>query len=127
VLRFPGKPNPKWFAMTVGNAYRSSDWMLMAVAFDGNTSAGGYTVSGYEHGRHKPPEPSTTRVMTAAQSLAEVIAAPGTKLWQDRANHLVWFKLQGGMEMPKATRMSPDEELYRPLSVVLRAREDAAQ
>jgi G8 domain len=121
VLRFPGKPNPKWFAMSVGNAYRSSDSMLMAVAFDGNTTASGYTVSGYEHARQAPPEPSTTRVFTPAQSLAEVIAAPGTKLWQDRANHLVWFKLQGGMPYPREASLAADsdEAMYKNLSVVL--------
>jgi len=121
ILRFPGKPNPRWFAMTVGNAYRSSDSMLMAVAFDGNTSAAGYTVSGYQYGRQAPPEPSTTRAFTAAASLAEVIASPGTKLWQDRANHLVWFKLQGGLAYPNAANLAPDSDqaVYRPLSVVL--------
>jgi G8 domain len=128
VLRFPGKPNPKWFAMTVGNAYRSSDWLLMAVAFDGNTSAVGHTVSGYEHGRHAPPAPSTTRAMTAAGSLAEVIASPGTKLWQDRANHLVWFKVQGGLPYPNADKLpaNSDAAVYQPISVVLKPRDSAS-
>ncbi len=121
VLRFPGKPNPRWFAMTVSNAYRTGDSMLMAVAFDGNTNAVGHTVSGYEHGRQAPPEPSTTRALTPAASLAEVIASPGTRLWQDRANHLVWFKVQGGLPYPNADRMAADsdEAVYKPLSVVL--------
>jgi hypothetical protein len=123
VLRFPGKPNPRWFAMTVGNAYRSSDSIVMAVAFDGNTTASGYTVSGYEYARQAPPEPSTTRAFSPAASLAEVIASPGTKLWQDRANHLVWFKLQGGLAYPNAANLAPDadEAIYRPLSVVFKA------
>jgi hypothetical protein len=122
VLRFPGKPNPRYFAMTVGNAYRASDSMLMAVAFDGNTTASGYTVSGYEHGRQAPPEPSTTRAFTPAQSLAEVMASAGTKLWQDRANHLVWFKVQGGLPYPNADKLAPgsDEAVYKPISVVLK-------
>jgi hypothetical protein len=121
VLRFPGKPNPKWFAMTVGNAFRSTDSMLMAVAFDGNTNAVGHTVSGYEHNRETPPEPSTTRALTPAASLADVIASPGTKLWQDRANNLVWFKVQGGLPYPNADRLAADsdEAAYRALSVVL--------
>jgi hypothetical protein len=123
ILRFPGKPNPKWFAMTVGNAYRPTDSMLMAVAFDGNTTATGHTVSGYEHGRQAPPEPSTTRAFTPAHSLAEVAAGAGNKLWQDRANHLVWFKLQGGLSYPNADKLPPqsDEATYRPISVVLKA------
>ncbi len=128
VLRFPGKPNPKWFAMTVGNAFRSTDWLLMAVAFDGNTSAVGHTVSGYEHGRQAPPEPSTTRAMTAADSLAEVIASPGTRLWQDRANHLLWFKVQGGLPYPNADKLpaNSDAAVYQPLSIVLKARDSAS-
>ena len=123
ILRFPGKPNPRWFAMTVGNAWRASDSMLMAVAFDGNTTATGHTVSGYEHGRQAPPEPSTTRVFTPAASLAEVAASPGTKLWQDRANHLVWFKLQGGLPYPNGDKLpaQSEEAVYRPISVVFKA------
>jgi hypothetical protein len=122
VLRFPGKPNPRYFAMTVGNAFRANDSMLMAVAFDGNTTASGHTVSGYPHGREAPPEPSTTRTMTPAGSLAEVLASPGTRLWQDRANHLVWFKVQGGLPYPNADRLAADsdEAIYKPVSVVLR-------
>jgi hypothetical protein len=124
ILRFPGKPAPKWFAMTVGNAFRASDNLLMAVAFDGNTTATGYTVSGYEHGRQAPPEPSTTRAMSTAQSLAEVMASAGNKLWQDRANQLVWFKVQGGLPYPNADKLAPesDEAVYKPLSVVLKAK-----
>jgi hypothetical protein len=125
VLRFPGKPNPRWFAMTVGNAWRAGDAMVMAVAFDGNTNATGYTVSGYEHGREKPPEPSTTRAFSAAASLAEVVASAGNKLWQDRANHLVWFKVQGGLPYPNEARAPAEELLYRPLSVVLRGANDS--
>ncbi len=127
VLRFPGKPNPKWFAMTVGNAFRNTDWMLMAVAFDGNTTAVGHTVSGYEHGRDAPPEPSTTRTMRAAGSLADVMASPGTQLWQDRANHLVWFKVQGGLPYPNADKLpaNSDAAVYLPLSVVLKPQASA--
>jgi hypothetical protein len=123
ILRFPGKPSPRWFAMTVGNAYRANDSMVMAVAFDGSANVSGYTVSGYEYGRQAPPEPSTTRAFSPAQSLAEVIASPGTKLWQDRANNLVWFKLQGGMPYPNAesTEAQTPEALYRPMSVILKS------
>ena len=66
--------------------------------------------------------------MTAATSLAGVIASPGTRLWQDRANHLVWFKLQGGLPYPNAEQLKPDSDdaVYRPLSVVLRPKDDAS-
>jgi hypothetical protein len=123
LLRFPGKPNPKWFAMSVGNAWRSSDWFVMAVAFDGSVTATGYSVGGYEHGRQAPPEPSTTRAFAPAASLAEVIAGNGNKLWQDRANHLVWFKVQGGLGFPNLSHIAADSDdaMYQALSVVLRA------
>ncbi|NJK42667.1 MAG: right-handed parallel beta-helix repeat-containing protein [Aquincola sp.] len=123
VLRFPGKPNPKWFAMSVGNAYRASDSFVIGIAFDGNTPAAGYTVSGHEHHRLAPPEPNTTRAFSPAQSLGEVIAGNGSALWQDRANHLVWVKVQGGMAWPHpATAAHDDQSLYRALSVVLHSR-----
>jgi G8 domain/Glucodextranase, domain B len=122
VLRFPGKPNPRWFAMTVGNAWRATDSMLMAVAFDGGVTASGYTVSGFEHARQAPPDSSYARAFTPAASLGEVAASSGNKLWQDRANNLVWFKVQGGMAYPNASNLTAesDESVYRPLSVVLR-------
>jgi hypothetical protein len=122
VLKFPGKPNPKWFAMSVGNAYRSTDSFVVGIAFDGNTTAQGYTVSGHEHHRLSPPDQNTTRPMTPAQSLGEVLAGQGDKLWQDRANHLVWVKVQGGLAWPHGEGSSPhdDMNLYRPISVVLR-------
>lgn len=121
VLRFPGKPNAKWFAMNIRNAFRSNDSMLMAVAFDGSVTARGYTVSGFENNRLAPPDPSYVRPFSAATSLAEVIASPGTKLWQDRANNLVWFKYQGGMGFPNLSTLAPDADLamYRTASVVI--------
>jgi hypothetical protein len=123
VLKFPGKPHPKWFAMSVGNAYRASDSFVIGIAFDGNTTAQGYTISGHEHHRMSPPEYTTTRAMTPAQSLGEVIAGQGDKLWQDRANHLVWVKVQGGLAWPHADTAADtfsDSNLYRSVSVVLR-------
>jgi hypothetical protein len=128
VLRFPGKPNPKWFAMTVGNAWRASDSVLMAVAFDGRVTANGYAVSGHEHNRQAPSEPGTTRAFTPAQSLAEVAASNGNKLWQDRVNHLVWFKVQGGLAYPNENKLqaSSDEATYKPISVVLKSKDDAS-
>ena len=121
VLRFPGKPNPRWFAMTVGNAWRATDSMLMAVAFDGNVTVSGYTVSGFEHSRQAPQDASFIRPFSMAANLGEVAASSGNKMWQDRANNLVWFKFQGGMAYPNVGNLAPnsDEAVYRPTSVVL--------
>lgn len=123
VLRFPGKPNPRWLAMTVTNAWRASDSMLMAVPFDGNANAAGYTLAGYMYNRETANDPSATRHFTPAASLAEVQASTGNRLWQDRANHLVWFKFQGGIAYPNAANLPPNsnEDIYRPLSVIIRA------
>lgn len=121
VLRFPGKPNPRWFAMTVTNAWRASDSMLMAVAFDGSVTASGYTIAGYVGSRDRTDVPNSMRNFTAAASLAEVSASAGNKLWQDRANNLVWIKFQGGIPYPNETTLTPNsnEALYKPFSVVL--------
>jgi hypothetical protein len=126
ILKFPGKPNPRWFAMSVGNAYRATDSFVMAVAFDGNTTASGHTVSGYEMQRDAPPQASVVRAFTAVGSLAQVLNGNGSQLWQDRANHLVWFKVQGGLDWPHGAGASPHDHgnLYRPLSVVLRGTRD---
>jgi hypothetical protein len=119
LLKFPGKPNPRWFAMSVGNAYRNTDSFVIGIAFDGNTTAQGYTVSGHEHNRQAPPAGST-RPFASAQSLAEVVNGNGTQLWQDRANHVVWIKVQGGMAWPHAeSNALDDNSLYRNVSVVL--------
>jgi hypothetical protein len=62
------------------------------------------------------------------QSLAEVVQGNGTPLWQDRANHLVWIKVQGGLEWPhpQTGEAFDDKNLYRTLSIVLRGAGDAA-
>jgi hypothetical protein len=122
LLKFPGKPNPRWFAMSVGNAYRSTDSFVIGIAFDGNANASGYTVSGHEHNRQAPPAGST-RPFSQAHSLAEVVNGNGTQLWQDRANHVVWIKVQGGMAWPHAESAVAfdDNSLYRNISVVLSA------
>ncbi len=124
VLRFPGKPLPRFFAMTVGNAFRPTDSVLMAVAFEGKTPVSGHMVSGYEHSREAPPEPSTMRAFTSAQSLAEVAASAAPALWQDRVNNLVWFKVQGGQPYPNADKLpaNSDEAAYKPISVVLKSK-----
>jgi hypothetical protein len=56
------------------------------------------------------------------QSLGEVLAGSGERLWQDRANHLVWVKVQGGLAWPHPQTASAhdDMNLYRALSVVIK-------
>lgn len=131
VLTFPGKPAPKWFAMTVSNAFRSEDNFLMAVAFDGSLNATGYTVAGFTHKRDDPktwkgsePWAKYARFFTPANNLAEVVASSGNRMWQDRASNLVWFKFQGGLPYPDEQKMTAgsNADIYRDYNVVLYAR-----
>jgi len=104
VLRFPGKPAAKSFRMTVTNANRAEDSFMMAVSFDGRRDAVGYIAAGWENNREDPkvwadssPLQKHVRKFTPVNSLAEVAASSGNRLWQDRANNLVWIKYQGGL------------------------------
>ncbi len=131
VLRFPHRTTagqfviPNWFAMTVTNAFRAGDSMLMAVAFDGTVNAGGYTVAGHLHQRDTIGASNpAVRAFTHAANLDAVIAGSnGNLLWQDTVNHLVWFKFQGNIAYPNAANLVPnsDEDIDRPFSVLLRA------
>jgi hypothetical protein len=143
VLRFPGKPLPKSFAMNVGNAYRSTDSFLMAISFDGNTPVSGYTIAGDNFNRDKPKLLATSLSATTvtamggtlppslqlanvrwfkqAYGLAEVASSNGDKMWQDKANNLVWIRIRGGMYFPNEQSLVPgsDNDLYRAYSVLL--------
>ncbi len=131
ILTFPGKPSPKWVSMNVSNAFRASDSFLMAVAFDGSLNATGYAVAGFTHRRHDPktwkgtePWAKYARFFTPANSLAEVVASSGSRIWQDRASNLVWFKFQGGLPYPDEDKLtaSSNADIYRDYSVVLYAK-----
>ena len=130
VLRFPESPLPKSIAMTVTNAYRDTDSFLIAVPFDGNVTATGYTVAGNDSHRMDPkvwpadaPYAKYARYFKAAASLAEVTAGAGNLIWQDRANNLVWIKYRGGLgypfelELPIAPGSNAD--LLRQYSIVI--------
>jgi hypothetical protein len=107
VLRFPGKPLPRWYFAEITNAYRVTDSFVFAVSFDGSVNAQATLTSGSNS--------SAVRVMTAALSLAEVEASVGDRFWQDRANNLVWVRIAGGL--PHSNLLSDqadeDEALYR--------------
>jgi hypothetical protein len=104
VLRFPNKPLPQWVAMSVGNVYRVGDQFLLAVSFDGSLNATGYiSATGVNRDDPKRWLPTDSfykyaRFLKPAASLGDVTAAPAADLmWQDRANNLVWLKVQGGL------------------------------
>jgi hypothetical protein len=64
------------------------------------------------------------RWFSPAASLAEVAASAGDRMWQDRANNLVWIKYVGGMPMPNEQNLivNSDDWLYRTVSIVISAR-----
>ena len=126
MLRFPGKPAPRYLAMSVTNAYRGTDTFLLAVAFDGTATPTGYTLAGREYNRDDPmkdpafwaTDPSI-RWFKSASSLAAVASSAGDLMWQDKANNLVWLKYQGGMPFMGNPVANSNDDLYRSYSLVL--------
>lgn len=124
ILRFPNRPLPNYVAMNIRNAYRTSDSLVIAVGFNGATTAGGYVALGQEWHRENPA-PNLTRQFQPAGSMAELVGSTtgNHRLWQDRANNLVWVKFQGGGAYPYEAQLPlhSDDDLYRPSSIVVRA------
>lgn len=101
---------PKVVDVIFTNLSRETDSIVFAVSFDGSkTPVGVYGLgSGKRHQWRLPPNPvpgnvintDQSRVLVMANSLAEVEAdTTGTKMWQDRANNLVYVKLKGGLRL----------------------------
>jgi hypothetical protein len=128
ILRFPGKPAPRYVAMGISNAFRASDSFVIAIAFDGSATPSGYTLAGREFNRDDPKIDSafwasspSIRWFKPAASLQAIAASEGDLMWQDKANNLVWIKFKGGMPYMASGPNSADsnEDLYRTFSVVL--------
>ena len=112
--------------MGIGNAYRTTDGFVMAVAFDGAVPAQGYTVASW---REEPEVwdrtthfgEASVRRFASVGSKAAVMASGGDKMWQDTANNLVWFKFQGGLTYPGEANFvkNSNVELFRGYSVVI--------
>ena len=105
VLRFPDYALPKKVSMSVTNAIQASDTMLMGVSFDGSLNAGAHLIAGYAEGDVASWSSTDSRwqyvrKIRQGASLDEVKASGGDVLWQDRANNLVWIKVQGGTPSP---------------------------
>ena len=129
ILKFPGKPAPRYLSLAVTNGFRSTDSFVIGLAFDGTATPSAYTLAGREHNRDDPridtaywqSHPSI-RWFKPAASLQAVAASEGDLMWQDKANNLVWVKFKGGMPyMPTATSsvLGSNDDLYRTFSVVL--------
>lgn len=131
VLRFPGKPAPRYFAMDVTNAFRDTDGFLFAVQFDGSVDASGYALARGTNRDDPKTNPSfwasrpSIRWFQPASSFAEVLNSNGDRLWQDRQNNLVWIRFKGGLPYAGAETLieNSNDDLYRTYGVVLYARQ----
>ena len=130
VLRFPNDPLPKSISFNVINAFRDTDSFIVGIAFDGSTTATGYTVAGNNAYRFDAKLSPTNgmyaskyaRYFKPAASLEQVVAGNGDLMWQDRANNMVWVRYRGGLGYPldfERIRPGSDADLYRQASVVL--------
>jgi hypothetical protein len=127
-MRFPGRAAPKRLSVDVTNAFRAGDSFIFAMPFDGKVAATGYTLAGDHYNRHFPKtyiDSGVTRpnlrLFKPASNLNEVLQSNGEKLWQDKANNLVWIKFVGGLPLHNAHLLTgnSDEDLYRAYSIVL--------
>jgi hypothetical protein len=131
---------PKTLGLQFTNVSRSSDSFVMAVSFDGSktpTAVIARNADAYNYhwllgpnpmpGNIVPSDLQYARVLSMTNSLAEVENDDaGTKMWQDRANNLVWFKVVGNLPVKQEWRRIENftapagQDLYQPLSIYMR-------
>jgi hypothetical protein len=124
VMRFPGKPAARMIEMTMTNASRTQDHFMMAVAYAGRDNPTAYAMSGQQNrsGQYAPqPGSPYRRDMRSAASLADVRTSAGDRYYIDRGNQLLWFRYVGGLPVAGGAPNS-DEDLYRPISIVIDGR-----
>jgi hypothetical protein len=102
------------------------------VSFDGTLNANPMLIAGYNESDIATwPSTSTNwqyvRTMRAGAGLADVKASSGDVYWQDRANNLVWLKVQGGLPYPyiwpRSSFLSDDfRATLKPLRVSITAK-----
>ena len=102
-MELPNTPPPDdYFNVTISNGYRSDDWFLLALPWDGNTAVTARLDSGFSNSPlSSMVQAGTARVLSATgNSIADVLAdATGSTMWQDTASDLVWIKHVGGLQM----------------------------
>lgn len=130
ILRFPGKPLARYFGMTVTNAFRDSDSFLFAVQFDGAVTATGYALARGTNRDDPKDSPQywaalpNIRWFQPATSMQEVANSSGDRIWQDRANNLVWIKIKGGLPYLASPTVVVDsnDDLYRSYGIVIHSK-----
>lgn len=102
---------PQEVGIELTNMSRATDAIVIALSFDGTKTPAAVLARtdnavryrwllppNVNRNNYSPEELMRTRVLTLAVSLDEVKADPnGTKMWQDRANNLVWIKVVGSL------------------------------
>ena len=111
-LTFPEEPNyPTDFQVNVENMLTEDDTQVIGIEFDGALDV---TVGVQAYGSWFGYE--------EMNSLNDVRNSPGETFWQDRENHRVWVKLQGGRwsfwtNNPAEAVPSMDELLYETIQL----------
>ncbi|GAB5409594.1 MAG: G8 domain-containing protein [Balneolaceae bacterium] len=106
-LTFPAEEMlPTNFQVNVENMLTENDVQLIGIQFDGALDVDVRMVA---YG--------SQNIYNALNSFDEVRNSTGSTYWQDRANHLVWVKIQGGTwafwtDNPDEATPSMDELLY---------------
>ena len=129
---------PKEVSLIFSNLSRPTDSFVIGVSFDGTKNPVGVVGTTPDSAkRHRwalPPNPNLgnvandgkSRVLVLAANLAEVEAdTTGTKMWQDRANNLVYVKMKGGFSTDPWYRIvnftAPfGQDLYQPVGLYIK-------
>jgi len=130
---------PKEVSLIFSNLSRPTDSFVIGVSFDGTKNPVGVVGttpdSAKRHRWSLPPNPNLgnvandgkSRVLVLAANLAEVEAdTTGTKMWQDRANNLVYVKMKGGLSTDPWYRIvnftAPfGQDLYKRVGLYIKA------
>lgn len=121
-LRFPGSATPTDVTLVVDDMLTANDFAILAVEFQGGIAARAYVttwgdVVDADSIGASDERASYMRRMTAAPSLAAVVASSGDRFFQDSANDLVYLRVAGGLPFPFVPNEGSDEDIYRPMQV----------
>ncbi|WP_422361658.1 G8 domain-containing protein [Reichenbachiella sp.] len=88
LLTFPGESNPTDFLMEVEQMKEATDTQLIGIQFEGSIDP--------EVRWQQERNSNNYTYYTELNSLTEVAGSTGETWWQDKSNHRVWIKIQGG-------------------------------
>jgi len=90
------------FNLALDNAYRSDDWVVIGLPWNGQVPITGRIDSGDGGGSlaSRVANGTARELFATGTSLADVLNDPtGATMWQDTANDLVWVKHVGGLAL----------------------------